>query len=565
MAAIPAFEIPLDGILTRTNENQAPLDQTDDILFEDSQWSTPTWSVVSGPTPAHFMAMSPRALSAVKAVSFTETFYNRIHFSPQIVDLGNLLIDTTREIEVWNAYIDDRKSLTDIIPTNPGGTSLTSGESLPTDFRALEYKIFTLSADAQGAAIIDGYYSLLFPDETVIIYVQGRRVILFPFPPNWNTPVVEVLEWKTDIIPSRSRREQRRQTRSDARRNFSFRVTVMREDSALFENILWGAQDRPLSIPVWTDKTPLIVDAAEDAALLQVDTTDLCFRANDMVVLYKSAREYEIVEAQSVLPGSITLARPLVNSWEAGTSVFPCVVGTMTTNVPAARHTSSALTSSIVFMCDPVEVDSFTPDAVAPVIYDGVEVIMRQPNWVSGVDGNFEKPFGQFDPLTGAVSYTRYADFTTFRRAYSWLLTNRAKIMDYRKMLGRRKGRLKTVYIPSWHDDFQLLENIGAGSDLLVVKDHQLSNMVGIAPSRDRIILRMKNGTILCRRLIAMTVVSNGVRLQVDQVFSSLILMSDVHAIHWLLRCRLDSDRVELQWRTNQVVVVDNQFSSVVQ
>ena len=67
---------------------------------------------------------------------------------------------------------------------------------------------------------------------------------LWTFPPNWNSPIKETLEWLTDVLQSPSGAEQRRALRLAPRRSFTFEVLVhqaQRTRADLWAHVL-GAQ-----------------------------------------------------------------------------------------------------------------------------------------------------------------------------------------------------------------------------------------------------------------------------------------------------------------------------------
>ena len=66
--------------------------------------------------------------------------------------------------------------------------------------------------------------------------------------PNWKTPVQVTVSYRTDIVTSRSGKEQRRALRASPRRSLSFGVTVAGDDRREFVTLLTRQQAAPLTI-----------------------------------------------------------------------------------------------------------------------------------------------------------------------------------------------------------------------------------------------------------------------------------------------------------------------------
>jgi hypothetical protein len=75
----------------------------------------------------------------------------------------------------------------------------------------------------------------------------------------------------------------------------------------------------------------------------------------------------------------------------------------------------------------------------------------------------------------------------------------------------------------------------------------------------------MKNGTIYYRRIIAVgeQPLTSNTQLGIDTSFGVTINPNDVFAIHFLDRCRLATDKVDIPWKSNDIITVETTFTSV--
>lgn len=547
----------------RDHLNIVPLDALGDHLYADRQASA--IKVGSSGTLTRNEPVESgggRVLGGFKVRGYADDWYYRVHVNPKEIDLGNAMSAQTREVEVWNAW-PEVKQLSTINGVGTDGLSLQAPAAPPTNFGPLELRTYVLGMSVTGPAVIDASFTFVFPDEAPKLVVIGKRVVVFPFPPNWQSPVTESLEWKTQVLRAFDGTEQRRSLRTHARRSFSYSVLVTREKTAKFENLLWGWQHRMYGMPVWTDKSRLTGDVAADTSVLNLSTGDLSFAVGGLAILYQDDTHFEVVAIESMTSASITTQRPVAQSWSAGTLVMPCVVAHLPNSVATLRHSSNTLTAVVDFSCDPTLTDDFTPTVAAPVTYNGVEVVTRQPNWRNPIDNTWENAYALLDKDSGAIQQLQKETFPRIKRSYSWLLRNRPAITDFREWLGRMLGQAKTAYVPTWHDDFVLATTIGADVYGFEVQGNGFEDLVGLTTTRDRIMIRLKDGTSFYRRLTAVGTSGANIQLAIDSPLGRQVVPADVASIHVLARCRLASDRVDLVWYSTGVVVANTPMITV--
>lgn len=504
----------------------------------------------------------PRVVSGNIWPAVNDTFYNRILIDPSQLDMGNLLSNQARVIKVWNGFLV-QKELQGFQRLNDTGISVTEPVTPPYQMRPLEQLNYVLSVTTDGPAVIDAKYVWTVDGVEYSAAVTGRRVVVWPFGPNWSTEVTEILEWLTNILRSFDGSEQRRSIRTKARRTFSYTFQTARHESARAENLLWGWQNRIYALPVWTDKSKLDDDQVQGDTVVSLPTDTYCFTAGGLAAFFADASSIEVVEIDTVNPGNLVLKRPLEGNWPKGTTVMPVVLGHLPTSVPLARRSSQAVVGVLTFTCDPVSVDPFTPDAAAPVTYNGLEVLQRQPNWGESLSNDFQYQFDTVDQLTGAIGWDQTEEFPRIQRTYPWLLNGRQQILAFRQMLGRLRGQSKTLYVPTWHDDFVVTRTIGAADVGISVLDNEFRQMVGTDPTRDRVMIRLKDGTNFYRQIVGISTDGAYTILTIDAPLNREVQVSQVKTVHLLMRSRLAADSITLSWRSGRVAVVNTPFITV--
>lgn len=153
----------------------------------------------------------------------------------------------------------------------------------------------------------------------------------------------------------------------------------------------------------------------------------------------------------------------------------------------------------------------------------------------------------------------------TGERAGERIERDREQILDFRELLGRLRGQAKTLWIPSWHLDFTPISSIGSADGFIAVSRNMFAELVGVDTSRDRLCIRTEAGQTYYRRITGVSNTGDETRLSIDQALGVSIPLDQIRAIHFLMRNRLSTDKVDISWRTNEVATVETTFTSVLE
>lgn len=156
----------------------------------------------------------------------------------------------------------------------------------------------------------------------------------------------------------------------------------------------------------------------------------------------------------------------------------------------------------------------------------------------------------ELDFETGRV--TRFAPWALnrIRRPFQYILQGMTEIWTFRKWLHRRAGRWKPFWIPSFENNFNLLQTGTVTTSLTVSSDDYKL----FANKRSHIALQLVDDSWLTRTITGVTDIGNGqMILAVDTAFTNLTA-DKIKRICFLGLKRLDTDRVEIKWDTNRTV-----------
>ena len=495
--------------------------------------------------------------------TFFDDLYFRVHFDPGQINLGNVLSVQTEEIKVWNAYLSS-KTMTDYTEPVAEGVSVTEPVSAPYTLSALEELSYIVTVSTDGPPQFSEQILWTIDGVEYSVPVTGQRVVVWPFGPNWDQPLNESLEWKTDIITAYDGSEKRRALRTKPRRRTTYRLTLHGNQLNQFQNLLFGWQDRQYAFPIWQDKAVMQDKLNAGTSYIPVDTTTRGFFKGGLAILMTDTYTFEVFEVDTVNADHLVPAKPLEASWDRLTRLYPVNLGTLPVNIPTNRLTSKVMEGQIEFLSDPVTTDPFIPAEPAVETLDGYEVIYRKPNWSTPVQYEMESDFDFLDYTTGAVQQIQKPTHTKQLRRVNWLLKSREDITSFRALLGRRKGQLIPAFMPTWFTDFEVSDANAAGSSGLRVKRSQYDALVGVNDTQFAVLIRMKDGSRLLRKIIGTSKPDSETEmLSLDDTLPFEVNPQNTMMVSLVHLCRLVQDGVTINYQSDSVATVEMTMTTV--
>ena len=493
--------------------------------------------------------------------SFDDWYY-RIHFYPSQFNLGNLAGRQVRTLTMWNALFEP-VDLTAFDLVNGEGINVTEPVTPPSTVLALRVLRYVVEISTDGPPVINAVATFTVDGQNYDIPINGRRIVLFPFPPNWSSPVEETLEDLTAVETSYTGREQVSGLRAEPRRIMQYNVRLHGDDVNLFDSLVYGWVGRFFAVPLWPEKSELTADVSTGATVLPLPTVGRTFAPGTLAVLFLSTTIYEIVEVATVTATSVTLVRPTERSWLASTVVYPLMISASDPNVSTSRQSDTHLDSVLRFTSSPV--DNF-PRAAAPApsqTYRGEELYTGETNWISALNVEMmARETRQDGDSTGVFRLTRRAPFPLLQRGFRWMAKTREEAETIRQLLARRRGRRVPFWVPSGQRDFILALPATSAQPTLFVRNTEYGSLVQMHPSRRDIVIQLRDGTFICRRILAYSIDAQGRgALTLDNSAGVDLNSQNVKRISFLGRYRLSSDEVTLTWMTDGLAVVETNLT----
>jgi hypothetical protein len=486
------------------------------------------------------------------ARSYSDDYYHRVHVYPAVVDVGNVVSDTQRQVEVWNAHFSPRTLASVTASGTTDGLSLSGQPDPPLSYGPLQSRIYTLTAKLAGAPVIDARYQFNFSAEAPATRVTGRRIIVWSFGADWGGGVLERLTWATDVHAHYDGTEQRVRMRQHARRAIEYRLLAPRADvMRRMEALLFGWGGRSYLLPIWWEADRLAAPLAAAATSITVTDAALKDYAAGGYVVIERDRAAEAAQIASIAGNTLTLALPTQQAWPAGSRVMPGVLATLEEAVPVARPTDALAAATVRWSVDESSARDRTAQEIGPT-YSGRAVLDERPDRAEDVSEEWARTWTVLDSLTGIVMRDDTSGSPVIRRTYTWLLSGRAAIDRWMRWAAARAGRLTPLWLPSWADDLRVVQAIGAGDTAIVVDATGSAQYVGAHPLRPALRIETKGGAVYHRAVTGVAAVdATQDSISIDSALGVALQPADVRRVMWLTLARLESDAVEIAYESD--------------
>lgn len=498
----------------------------------------------TGATP-----MVSHALEGFVMPSWDGLLFGHILIIPARLDLGNILTNQTRTLEIANLYLEGRDWFS--VETDVDGLTFVNAPAFgspPTPYQIPSLGSFLLQVgiSADGPPQIDGTIILGFDVGDQNVPVTGQRVVLWPFQPQ--PEIMETLQWRTDVLEAYDGTEQRMSLRTTPRqllqiRYIKFEAVERRARALLFD---WLA--RVFAVPLWWEARRTTAPAAIGATTISVSTANADFRIGSLAFIYIDDETFEAVEVAAVGANSLTLASQLTIAYPTGSLVMPART-CYAKSVPATPRLpggGSAYAMEFVTI-----IGNDLASTAGASIYDG-KVLLDDCNLVSSGDGDsWDRPVTIIDSESGRIFQTSRTDRSRFRTMKVWDSTSMAQTWRIRQLLHALAGSRVAFWLPSFRNDLQLTDTIDPASTTFRVQECGFTSLIQFrTPFRD-IRLVLTDGSSIVRRVIGSEVDVDEEVLTVNAAFDPLaaITVEEVERIEFVNLVRISDDEAKFLHR----------------
>lgn len=486
-------------------------------------------------------------------------WYNRIHITPALVALGNVVSAQSRTLRVFNAYFVPR-TLTAIAPENDDGITLTEPAATPITLEPFQEIAYSFSVSTEGPPTIDATYAFSFDVGSRTVVVTGQRITAWPWAADWSRPVTERLEWLTDVLRTADGSEQAIQLREWPRRTFEFAFGVDGAQRRTLEATLYGWGARVWALPVWTDGEDLQSQIAAGASSVLSDTDTRDYHASGLIIFLAESGKFEVAEVATVNPTGIDLKHPVQSTWPAGTRIYPARTARLQDKQLISRFTGAVGYGVARFQC----IEPAPGEAATETLYRGYPVMLQPTEWSQDPTSDYQRTLSELDGLTGGSIVDDETELPDIVTSYRFAMDGRAAIMAHRDFLFARAGRARRMWVPTFTPDIVPVANVGVSATNIDIERTEYTRFVGADVHRRDLRIELNVGTVLYRRIVGSSIIDDATeRLTIDSALGVLVHPSDVSMVSYMALCRMESDAIELSWWSGQFAETQAAFRAI--
>lgn len=500
--------------------------------------------VADWPVEAH-----GRVIAGVLATTYSDDYYHRIHISPSVLNLGNLVSTQTTEVFLWNAYLNSQQLIA--IDGVEEGILVVGQPALPLNFPGLRELTWQLSVTPSGQPVLDAVIAWRFSNGDVAgLRVTANRIIAWTFAPDWGDGVTEKLGFATDVLQSESAKEQRRGLRQAPRRELEAPMYVEGRERQLLDLALHGWSARTWALPIWHEIQLLDGVVPVGAMSISCSTQYLDFRDGGLAMLRgESAFASETVEIEEVTAGGLQLKRGTQQAWQRGTRLYPVRNAVLQEQPSLTRLTDQAISAEVRFLI--VEACSW-PGLMPGTLYKGWPVYDARPDESEDLSSTLSRLQLSLDNGSAIPLFTDTANRGLAVLAHRWIDLGRAARASVRSFIYAMRGRQKAVWLPTHADDMTLIDVITATAVTIDIAHIGYTRFSNGKPGRRDIRIELFDGTVFFRRITGSTELTMEIeRLALESSLGRQVSPAQVMRISWMVLCRFDSDTQVLKHMTD--------------
>lgn len=418
---------------------------------------------------------------------------------------------------------------------------------------------------------------------------------LWPFRPDWESGVLEKLEWLTDLMGSSKGAEQRRPQRLTPRRTLEASFLPHGRQRTVFDLkvMVKGAQE--WFIPLWYDVDVLLEPTAAADTRLRTPFEDREFTADGYAVIRPPTSAdhehhtfvHEIVKIVGTKEDRLIVVRGQQGTtaldWPRGSEVYPLRVGYFVDQPNVSVVTANIISTNMKFVItEPNEwfglkrysgygaaygrsygtrrdITPRTPaknlgkvsDPWFMPVFEGFKVMHSEPDYNQDMTVTYDRLINILDNSNGIPEYQDAQGFATPAQQHTWFIRGRAEMAAFRTMLYFLRGRVKPVWLPTFNDDVQLIAPSLAGQNWIDIVKIGYTGEGSTSISRQCLAIQKNNGDWIFQRITGCAIVGDHERLELGTQFAEDLNPKDIYKISFMAVARLDQDGVEINHVTD--------------
>lgn len=502
------------------------------------------------------MATTNWGAYSIEGEGFSAPFYGDPIFTPSLIDFGTIIDEKVVTFTIYNASILPKIiSVADLTPV--AGITLSSATAMPFVIGSLATVTMEVTAAMLGPSSISGGFTFYIGGDEFYLPFIGIRSLAFPFAISGRGPAVEKISYMTSVSTCLDGTETRYGLCTDPRVTLEAEYTCFEMDAVRLREIISSWMAKTFDVYQWQEETRLLAPALAGTNVLSVPTADMPWMVGSTIVLFQDTSNYEVVTIAAIGTDELLLQANLTGNWNVFATVIPRLTMRLLTDINLMELSPYIYTFNAVWESDPAARGVWVPEASPAVTYKGLEVFQFQHNWRDNRNTYIRQNSGFLNQGYGAISLSYQSPSAPIGFDFMLFAENRNQLRKIREFIHRRKGRLRSFYLPSEREDLKLTRGLGIGEAYLYVEYRPEIPMVFDQANHRNVVITRTNGVKIYLTIIAYTILeTNEVRFQVEENFAESVNLVQMKSISYMYLARLDSDSVSISRHTADVAEV---------
>lgn len=364
--------------------------------------------------------------------------------------------------------------------------------------------------------------------------------------PNWDQGITERLSWKTDQLRAETLAEQRITRRLTPRRTFEASFLVPTHRYQEFTSFVAAHRAKRLVVPIWHNVVRLTSPAASGTNVLSVDTRWREFEVGGLVCLINvRTGRWEVHTIQAKTDSSLTLISNLEQSWIGGENVYPAALARTTEQMNVSKISDSTLRVTAEFLLD--QRNAHSGKWMSDADYRGSSIWELRTDDSEDLSFQFNRMLAVIDNEIGLPGLADTAGRGMRQHTYRWAYAGAEKQHELRRFLYYLCGRRRSVWLPTYMNDFTVVQSVSAFQSTLRVANNGYTSQGARRPGKEDIRIELRDGYVMYRRIVSSVEVSPLVEeLTLDAPIFFDVEVDSIAGVSFLACSRLEQDEVEI-------------------
>ncbi len=388
------------------------------------------------------------------------------------------------------------------------------------------------------------------------------KVGAIPTPePNWSNPVTERYSFRTSIIQSRNKIEQREAIRQRPRLSYSFTSDGSSEKGRkmMRELHLWPPSG------LWYVPVPgrfVSLTAAESVASVVIDIDDdsVWWLQSGAYAVLSNDTTQELVQIDGVSAGSVTLTSGITTEFAAGDKLHLAAPARYVPDVSFNSLVSGHVGGAVTFDVDAGYLDTF-PNTISVPVHEGYPVFLKKPDWGTAPQRDMSLNFTMVDQDYGVVEPWRELEHVSARLTYRLGLLHVSDLEYVLNFFVHRKGARGSFWMPTYGSEFEISSLAASDSTELEVDGVEYEETYDGDPVFNTVMIEWPDGAVQCNRIVSYATGASTTTLTVEDEWERDV--ETACRVCWVLWGRFTGDDLEIDWQTSTVGTTTLAFTAL--